>query len=153
MGRRYDLTNVEETHWLSTVGEHTVKVISVTSGSTRNGNDTEKVLFMDKDKAQITDEFVITDKALYRLKLFTKALKLQDVNDTDQWVGRFVKINTVVEKYTKNDGSQGEKIVIKSYDPSSLATPYVPIEVVHQPKINQVEEIDINDDEIPFNEA
>ena len=128
MGRIYDLTNVEETHWLNTVGEHTVKVVSVTAGSTRNGNDVEKVLFMDKDNAQIMDEFVITDKALYRMKLFTKALKLPEVNDTDQWVGRYVKINTATEKYTKNDGSQGEKIVIKSYEPSNLTKPYVQVE-------------------------
>lgn len=149
MGRKYDLTNVEETQWINTVGQHTVKVLSVTAGKTNNNNNLEKVVFADKDGFQITDEFVVTDKALYRMKLFTKALKLQTVTDTDQWVGRYVKINTAKETYQKQDGSTGEKLVIKSYEPSSLTNSGVPVEVVDA-KGNQIPEIDIIEDQIPF---
>ena len=149
MGRTYDLTNVEETQWINAVGQHTVKVLSVTAGKTSNQNATEKVVFADKDGFQITDEFVCTDRALYRMKLFTKALKLPTVTDTDQWVGRYVKINTVIEKYPKADGNTGEKLVIKSYEPSSLTNSGVPVEVVDA-KGNQIPEIDVNDEEIGF---
>lgn len=120
MGRQYDLTNVEEAQFINEVGEYTVKVISVTAGQTENKNPVEKVVFKDKDGLQISDEFVCTEKALWKMKVFAKALKLPTVTDTDDWVGRYVKIHVGTETYTKADNSKGSKLVIKKYEESPL---------------------------------
>ena len=118
-GRIYDLTNVQETQFISEPGEYLVKVISVKQDKTANFNDIEKVTFQTKDGLQISDEFVVTDRALWRMKIFTKALKLPTVTDTDDWVGRYVKITVESENY-KKDGVDKQKFVIKSYAESSL---------------------------------
>ena len=118
-GRIYDLTNVQETQFISEPGEYLVKVISVKQDKTANFNDIEKVTFQTKDGLQISDEFVVTDRALWRMKIFTKALKLPTVTDTDDWVGRYVKITVESENY-KKDGADKQKFVIKGYAESSL---------------------------------
>lgn len=120
MGRQYDLTNVEETQFINEVGEYTLKVISVTPDKTANGNAVEKVIFKTKDGLQISDEFVVTDKALWRMKIFTKALKLPTVTDTDTWINRYVVATVGKEGYVKQDGTKGEKHVITKYEPSQL---------------------------------
>lgn len=141
MGRNYDLTNVEETQWIKTVGQHIVKVIGVTQGKTSNNNDVEKVTFQNANKEQIKDEFVVTDNSLWKMKAFTKALKLGDVVNTDQWVGKFVVITTGEETYPKNDGSEGKKIVVKFYEPYEHKKQQAP---------DPLPEFDVNDDELPF---
>ena len=141
MGRNYDLTNVEETQWIKTVGQHIVKVISVTPSKTSNNNDVEKVTFQNANKEQIKDEFVVTENSLWKMKAFTKALKLGDVVNTDQWVGKFVVITTGEETYPKNDGSEGKKIVVKFYEPYEHKKQQAP---------DPLPEIDIDDDELPF---
>ena len=141
MGRNYDLTNVEETQWIKTVGQHIVKVIGVTQGKTSNNNDVEKVTFQNANKEQIKDEFVVTENSLWKMKAFTKALKLGDVVNTDQWVGKFVVITTGEETYPKNDGSEGKKIVIKFYEPYEHKKQQTP---------DPLPEFSINDDELPF---
>ena len=139
-GRVYDLTNVEETQWIRTVGQHIVKVVSVAQSKTSNDNIVEKVTFQNANKERISDEFVVTENSLWKMKVFTKALKLGDVVNTDQWVGKFVVITTAEESYKKNDGSDGKKIVIKFYEP------YEHKKQAPEP----LPEIDINDDELPF---
>ena len=141
MGRNYDLTNVEETQWIKTVGQHIVKVISVTPSKTSNNNDVEKVTFQNANKEQIKDEFVVTENSLWKMKAFTKALKLGDVVNTDQWVGKFVVITTGEETYPKNDGSEGKKIVVKFYEPYEHKKQQAP---------DPLPEFDVNDDELPF---
>ena len=139
MGRNYDLTNVEESQWINTVGEHTVKVISVTTDKTSNGNVVEKVLFQNANKEQIKDEFVVTDNSLWKMKAFVKALKLGEITNTDQWIGKFVNITTGKENYTNNSGEKKEKIVIKSYEPYLSKKQQIP-----EP------EFEVTDDELPF---
>lgn len=119
MGRKYDLTNVAETQFISEVGEYTLKVINVTQDKTQNLNDVEKVIFQTKDGLQISDDFVVTERALWRMKLFTKALKLPTVTNTDEWVGRYVKATIGLEYYEK-DGQKKSKCVITKYEPSNL---------------------------------
>ena len=140
-GRVYDLTNVEETQWIKTVGQHIVKVIGVTQGKTSNNNDVEKVTFQNANKEQIKDEFVVTENSLWKMKAFTKALKLGDVVNTDQWIGKFVVITTGKESFTKENGEKGEKIVVKFYEPYEHKK-----QQVHE----QLPEIDIDDDGLPF---
>ena len=120
MGRVYDLTDVVEAQFINEAGEYTVKVISVTEGKTEYGNPIEKVVFKTREDLQISDEFVVTDRALWKMKIFTKELKLPTVTDTDQWVGRYVKIHVGTETYAKNDGTKGSKFVIKKYEESPL---------------------------------
>lgn len=141
MGRNYDLTGVEETQWIKTVGQHIVKVIGVTQGKTSNNNDVEKVTFQNQNKEQIKDEFVVTDNSLWKMKAFTKALKLGDVVNTDQWIGKFVVITTGKESFTKDNGEKGEKIVVKFYEPYEHKKQQAP---------EPLPEFDINDDELPF---
>lgn len=141
MGRNYDLTGVEETQWIKTVGQHIVKVIGVTQGKTSNNNDVEKVTFQNANKEQIKDEFVVTENSLWKMKAFTKALKLGDVVNTDQWIGKFVVITTGKEGFTKENGEKGEKIVVKFYEP---------YEHKKQQEPEPLPEFDINDDELPF---
>lgn len=136
MGRQYDLTNVEETQWINSVGEHLVKVISVNSDKTSNGNVVEKVTFQNESGERIKDEFVVTDNSLWKMKAFTKSLKLGEVTNTDQWIGKFVTITTGKETYQKNNGEKGEKIVVKGYEP-------------YTPKKNQPTP-ETYDDELPF---
>lgn len=141
MGRNYDLTGVEETQWIKTVGQHIVKVIGVTQGKTSNHNDVEKVTFQNQNKEQIKDEFVVTDNSLWKMKAFTKALKLGDVVNTDQWIGKFVVITTGKESFAKENGEKGEKIVVKFYEPYEHKKQQAP---------EPLPEFDINDDELPF---
>ena len=141
MGRNYDLTGVEETQWIKTVGQHIVKVIGVTQGKTSNNNDVEKVTFQNQNKEQIKDEFVVTENSLWKMKAFTKAMKLGDVVNTDQWIGKFVVITTGKESFTKDNGEKGEKIVVKFYEPYEHKK-----QQAHVPST----EFGINDDELPF---
>lgn len=164
MGRNYDLTEVQEQQWIYEAGKFTVKVTGVSQGKTQNLNDVEKVIFSDKNGLSISDEFVITDKALYRMKNFVKALKLEMTTNTDDWVGRYVVINVVAENYPKTNGGFGIKFVIKSYEDSSLTTPLgnsnqKPAQQDHRayrdapkpvPDPRSLPEIDIDEDEIPF---
>lgn len=156
MGRKYDLTNVEETQFINMAGEYTLKVVSVKADYTANNNPVEKVTFRTRDGLQISDEFVITDKALWKLKVFTKALKLPNVTDTDTWIDRYVVATVAKEVYTKNDGTKGEKFVIVQYAQSNLTNTLetmngVPVErEIKQAKENNLPEIDINEETIPF---
>jgi len=140
MGRTYDLTNVEETQWINSIGQHLVKVISVATDKTSNGNAVEKVTFQNGNGERIKDEFVVTDNSLWKMKAFTKALKLGDVVNTDQWIGKFVNITTGKETYQKQNGEKGEKVVIKAYEP------YEAKKKAQEPE----QEFEINDYELPF---
>ena len=125
MGRKYDLTGVAETQFISEAGEYTLKVINVVQDKTANFNDVEKVIFQTKEALQISDDFVVTDKALWKMKLFTKALKLPTVTDTDEWVGRYVKATVGLETYEK-DGQLKQKCVITKYAESNLTNTLPP---------------------------
>jgi hypothetical protein len=167
MGRQYDLTNVQEAQWINEKGEYIVKVSSVTHGFTAKGNEVEKVVFKTKDGLAISDDFVVTNVALYRMKNFTKALKLPTINDTDEWIGRYVKITVGAEGYTKKDGSEGTKHAIVSYEPSILTNSQAPKQTPkatdYQPQNMQKNDkqftgalrdahgvFDLDDEEIPF---
>ena len=125
MGRKYDLTDVAETQFISEAGEYTLKVINVVQDKTANFNDVEKVIFQTKEGLQISDDFVVTDKALWKMKIFTKAIKLPAVTDTDEWVGRYVKATVGFETYEK-DGQPKQKCVITKYAESNLTNTLPP---------------------------
>lgn len=163
MGRKYDLSNVTETQFLNQAGEFTLKVVSVKQEFTAYNNPVEKVTFQTREGEQIGDEFVVTDKALWKMKLFIKALKLAPVVDTDEWIGRYVVATVVKESFTRQDQTRGEKFVISKYAPPRITNSVetlnvVPVERTSAPDVperapmpqSNLPQIDINEDEIPF---
>jgi len=142
-----DLTNVdgenEERVYIKQEGKITLKVVKVTERLTQNNNTELKIHFQDKAGRWAIDSFVLTPNSLWRLKIFTKALKMPDVVNTDELIGRYV-IATFKAKQTSKGGTIYE---IKKYEPSKLTQPY-------QPKVPVVVENEhgetINEDEIPF---
>jgi|LGOV01.1.fsa_nt_gb hypothetical protein len=102
-------------------GELTLKVVRVTEGKTQNNNPQIKVHFQDKQDRWAFDEFVITPNAMWKVKIFTKALKLPNVVDTNLFIARYVKA-TFGTKKTAN----GEIYEIKKYEASPLTNTYEP---------------------------
>jgi len=148
---RIDLNNVEEKMFLNIEGKHLLKVVSVDESQvTSNGNAVLKVQLKTREEHIFTEEFVVTDKALWKVKLFTKALKMPNVVDTHLMIDRFVHGMFVYENYTKKDGSQSKKLTCKEWLPSSQTNT-----LTNEPKVQVMPpittpNIDISDDEIPF---
>lgn len=146
MGKQINLngvqTEAEDRVYIKQAGNFTLKVVKVTFGKTNNNNETIKVHFQNNKMEYITDEFVLTDNALWKLKLLTKALKLPNIIDTDMFINRYVGAE-IVEKTTRNGGVIFQ---IKKYAPSKLTNTYEPpVEYEHQ---NQP--VATEDDEVPF---
>lgn len=172
-----DLTGVDaeqdERVYIKQEGKITLKVVKVTEGVTSNNNPQIKVHFQDRQGRWAIDEFVVTDNALWKLKVFTTALKLQNKIDTQMFIDRYVEA-TFKAKGTQNGGQIFE---IKKYEPSKFTNTYVPqVQVQYQNQngqnISQQQfhqntqqqqahhgqqslpenppPIDIDDDEIPF---
>lgn len=156
---RIDLSNVdaenEDRKYIKKEGEFTLKVVKVTSGKTSNGNEQIKVHFQDINGNYAIDEFILNENSLWKLKIFTKALKLPNIIDTDMFISRYVKA-TIKAKATQNGGTIYE---IKKYEPSKLTNTYV----ATQPKTNYearnahiqqnletLTDEEIIDEEIPF---
>jgi len=121
---RIDLSDVEtedtERKYIQEEGEFTLKVVKVTEGKTSNQNPQIKVHFQDKLGRYAMDDFVLTESALWKLKLLTKALKLPNVVDTGMFYDRYVKA-TLKAKQTAN----GHIYEIKKYEPSNLTNTWV----------------------------
>lgn len=157
-------TEVEdgERVYIKQEGEITLKVVKVTEGTTQNNNKQIKVHFQDKAGRYAIDDFVITQNALWKLKIFTKALKLPNVIDTNLFMDRYVKA-TFKAKNTPNGGVIYD---IKKYEASPLTNTYTaPVHYEtqspqydasqynqnNQAPQNQLPNVnDIDDDEIPF---
>lgn len=129
---RIDLSNIdaenEDRIYIKKEGEITLKVVKVTSGKTSNNNEQIKVHFQDINGHYAIDEFILNENSLWKLKIFTKALKLPNIIDTEMFISRYVKA-TMKAKATQNGGTIYE---IKKYEPSKLTNTYV----ATQPKTN-----------------
>lgn len=144
-----DMTEVEEIQYVREAGEHLLKVIEVIEGrTTKQGNQVLKVVFENKDKLRHIEDFVLTDAAMYRLKILTKALKMPNVVDTRMMLDRFVVAELVQERYTKGDGTEGVKLTAKSWKPSKLTNSLEEPEPVLSH--DQLPVIDVNEETIPF---
>lgn len=151
---RIDLTDVEETVFLSAEGKHLMKVIGVDETKfTPNGNQILRVTMQSKNGEIYNEDFVLTEKALFRVKVFTKALKMPNVIDTSLMVGRYVYGNFVYEDYTKKDGSAKKIIVCKGWEESKLTNTLkeAPVVEVIQPEKSPLPDYDVDEDLIPFN--
>jgi len=162
---RIDLTDTEvedgKRIYIQREGKITLKVVKVTEGFTTNKNPFVKVHFQDNTGAYTTDEFVVTENALWKIKLFTKALKLPNVIDTNMFYDRYV-----IAEMKKKQTTNGHIYEIKSYEPSKLTNTYeytAPTPQHQQYKTHEQQGEypqhtnqqhlpidDINEDEIPF---
>lgn len=121
-----DLTNIEETEqeklpYLTRTGRILLKVAKVKDGGiTKNGNKILKVFFKSKEGELYIEEIILTQEALWRLKVLTKALKMPNIVDTDMMVNRYVYGQFLSENYNRNDGTVGIKVVAKSWESSEL---------------------------------
>ena len=147
-----DLTNIEETEqeklpYLARIGKILLKVTKVKDGGiTKNGNKVLKVFFKTKEGELYIEEIILTQEALWRLKVLTKALKMPNIIDTELMVNRFVFGNFNQENYNKNNGTVGQKIVAKSWEQSELTNT-----LSEAPKVSVTPVIEIDDNgEIPF---
>lgn len=161
---RIDLTDIpvedNEREYIKQEGVFTLKVVKLTEGKTTNNNPQIKVHFQDKLGRYAIADFVLTDNALWALKVLTKALKLPNVIDTDMMLDRYVIAHIKAKKTTNG----GEIFEIKKYEASSLTntmekmpipTTYGNVQQNHQNTHTQQmpqaqAPIDIDEDKIPF---
>ena len=154
-----DMTEIEvnETNYIREPGDYLLKVVKVTDNDyTSNNNEIVKVYMENKDGGVFVDDFVITQSALWRLKIFTKALKMPNIVDTADMVGRYVKARLTTESYEKG-GEIKQKLVCKKYQESELTNTLTkeidPKQAHEEQKRNGYQsqpEVDIEDDDIPF---
>jgi hypothetical protein len=141
-----DLTDIETNNYIDTEGEHLLRVIDVKNDRyTNNGNQILEVLFQNKEKVKHKEDFFLTDKAKFRLKLLTKALKMPNMVDTDEMIDRFVIANIQKKEVEKRDGSKMAVFEVVSWKPSKLTNTLTEIRTkINKPKIETEKE------EIPF---
>lgn len=159
-------TKVEdgERTYIKQEGAITLKVVKVTESTTQNNNPQIKVHFQDKIGRFAIADFVVTDNALWALKIFTKALKMPNIIDTNLMVDRYV-----IAHFKARKTANGEIFEIKKYEPSQLtntleqkdviptvhetvqqeASTYPPLRK-EMPASNEVPAIDVDEDTIPF---
>jgi len=143
-----DVTGAEveenDRQYIKQEGKITLKAIKVTEGVTRNNNPSFKVHFQDRTGRWAIDEFVVTDNALWKIKMLTKALKLPNVVDTNLIPSRYV----VAHFKARSTQGGGTIYEIKRYEPSQLTNTYEPPKQ-EVPIEHQTVSAD-SDDEIPF---
>jgi len=151
---RLDMTNVEEKSYLK-AGKHFVKVVKQEETFSHNGKPILKVTFANKQGAQISDDFYLTEQAMFRVKLLTKALKMPNVIDTELMIDRYVNIEVVEEPYQDKNGNNKIAYKIANYEESAQTNTLdqkdalLQVEVVvRQPMKQQsgMPDIDINDE-------
>lgn len=159
-----DLEHIEledgERAYIKQEGKVTLKVVKITESKSQNNNPIIKVHFQDKIGRFAIDDFTITQNALWKLKAFTKALKMPNMIDTNLMIDRYVIADFKAKKTTNG----GEIFEIKKYEASSLTntmekmpipTTYENMQQNHQNTHTQQmpqaqAPIDIDEDEIPF---
>jgi len=115
-----DLTNVKSNEYKNfNVGKQKCYINGVLLKTSQAGNKMLEVRFSNADGAKLIDKLVLTDKAMWRVQQFLKACQLPHkgkVNiDEKQLLGRHLIVDCIAESYTKQDGSEGTAIKVKSY--------------------------------------
>lgn len=88
-------------------GIHTAKLIQINEGTTQGGDDMLKATFEvtkgESQGARVFDNFVLTEKALWKLKLFLTEIGVKSegkiVLDLEKLVGKTVNIDVTHEEY------------------------------------------------------
>ena len=104
---------------------------------------------------------------MFRIKMFTKALKMPNVLDTELMIDRYVNIEVVEEPYQDRNGNNKIAYKVASYEESSqtntleskdaLLPTGIAVKQQNKPTVtyqdkdgNEYEMPDIDDSEIPF---
>lgn len=88
-------------------GIHTAKLVQIDEGTTQGGDDMLKATFEvtkgESQGARVFDNFVLTEKALWKLKLFLTEIGQKSEGkvaiDLDKLVGKLVNIDVTHEEY------------------------------------------------------
>lgn len=120
--RKIDMTNVES-FVRCTEGEHIAKLVEVQENTTQAGDDMLTCVFEvikgSSKGARVYDNFVLTDKALWKLKQLLQAFGIKAdgkiVLDLDKLVGKICNITVYHEEYNgKTKARIDEYTVIES---------------------------------------
>lgn len=104
--KKLDFTNVQS-YKRCEEGIHTAKLIQLDDKETQNGDDmlaaTFEVIKGDSEGARVFDNFVLTDKALWKFKLALTAMGVSAdgkvVLDLDKLIGKICDIEVAHEEY------------------------------------------------------
>ena len=112
-----DLTQVPTREYIQTPGKYLLKVIGVEEDIAKTtGNQLLKVTMMNEKKQLYIEDFYLSEKALFKLKIFTKALKMPNVVDTHMMLHRYVNANLVEEEYVKTDGCKAKRLTCNVWE-------------------------------------
>ncbi len=130
-----DLTKVPTREYIQTPGKHLLKVIGVEEDVAKTGNSLLKITMMNEKKQLYIEDFYLSEKALFKLKIFTKALKMPNVVDTNMMLHRYVNATLVEEEYIKQDGCKAKKLTCNTWesDARTNTLPSTPPVVVKTP--------------------
>jgi hypothetical protein len=139
-------------------GHYTLKCIEIDSSrKTYNGNTILKVIFVNKEELRFIEDIVITPNTLFRVKNLSDAFGFDYDNvNVNHFVGMFLVAYLAKTKVKNSAGDFVEVLKAKSFRKSSKiqneipAQGSVPIVVAAAAAAQQMEQIDINEDEIPF---
>ena len=103
---KLDFTNVQ-TYKRCEEGIHTAKLTEMTESTTQGGDDMLKAVFEvvkgDSKGARVFDNFVLTDKALWKFKMLLTAMGVKAdgkvVVDLDKLIGKTCDIEVAHEEY------------------------------------------------------
>ena len=117
-----DFTNVQGGFSNLPLGKNLVKVASVDQTTASTGNPMLKIRFQDKDGNTGFDNFVLTEKALWKLKSLLTALFKADITgkidlNTDTMIGKTCYVTVKEEEYMKNDGTTDIRQALDNYMP------------------------------------
>lgn len=113
-----DLTNVPTREYIQAPGKHLLKVIGVEEDVAKTGNSLLKVTMVNDKKQLYIEDFYLSEKALFKLKIFTKALKMPNVVDTHMMLHRYVNATLAEEEYVKMDGCKAKRLTCNAWEPS-----------------------------------
>ena len=116
-----DFTNVQEFTNLP-LGKNLVRVSKVEQKTASTGSNMITVTFVDKDGNTGIDNFVLTEKALWKLKSLLTALFKSNISgrvdlNTDTMIGKTCYVTAKQEEYMKNDGTAALRIALDNYMP------------------------------------
>lgn len=104
--KKFDFTNVQSFKRCEE-GIHTVKLVQIDEGTSQAGDDMLKATFEvvsgNSKGARVFDNFVLTDKALWKLKMMLQGMGIKCDGkialDLDKIVGKLVDVEVAHEEY------------------------------------------------------
>lgn len=146
-----DLSNVETNQYVNEAGKQHLKVIKVEESKSNAGNDMLVVTFQNQAGEKYQERIALTQKALWKLKVLTKALKMPNTIDTNDMLNRYVYGYFVEDKFVANDGTEKISYRVNKWEESPHTNTLTQEPNTPQPpKPSKPTDIELEDDEIPF---